>query len=81
MRVTANVRMIVDPCFTVTVTVVLSPSALPAAPASVGVVEATNDEFAGVVTVTAGATWSVRPCAEASLLGLLVLVAVNARTS
>ena len=53
MRVTENVRMIVDPCLTVTVTVVLSPSTFPAVPVSVGVVEVTNDEFAGVVTVTA----------------------------
>ena len=81
MRVTENVRMIVESCFTVTVTVVLSPSAFPAAPESVGVVEATNEAFAGVITVTAGATWSVRPWADAWLLGLLVLVAVNARTS
>ena len=65
LRVTANVRMVDTPCLTVTFTVVLSPTPLPAVPAKVGVVDGAAELWVGVVTVTVGATWSVNPAAVA----------------
>src|SRR3954470_7726133 len=82
-RFTVNVRTIeLSDCLrTVTFTVVLSPSPLPAVPDRVGVlVEVKIAPFVGAVIVTAGARWSVRPIAEDWLLGLLVPIRLSART-
>src|SRR4051812_33843004 len=82
-RVTAKVftTELSDCLRIVTLTVVESPSALPAVPLNDGVDVVWIDPLVGVPTVTVGAVVSVRPCAVAWFDGELVPMALNARTS
>ncbi len=58
MRVCAGVSVTTDPAYSRTVTLALSPAAVPAVPLSVGVTVLTVLPLAGAVTVGAGAVVS-----------------------